>query len=95
MISREGLHPLSFICYGSESFRPEEQLMSAEGEIFPLTVCEANKTQGAHKQRNLIQESSVARILCLGWILSIYNLNSVERGKKHGWLKFDFSMVKT
>ena len=38
MISREGLHPFSFICFGSEPFRPEEQLLSAEGEIFLLTL---------------------------------------------------------
>ena len=38
MTSREGLHPLSFICFGSEPFRPEEQLLSAEGEIFLLTI---------------------------------------------------------
>ena len=37
MISKEGLHPLSFICSGSEPFRPEEQLLSKEGEIFLLT----------------------------------------------------------
>ena len=37
MISKEGLHPLSFICSGSEPFRLEEQLLSVEGEIFLLT----------------------------------------------------------
>ena len=59
--SREGLHPLSFICSGSEPFRPEEQLLSTEGEIFLLT----NMTTllGNRYMYQLIWSSSVLQLL--------------------------------
>ena len=61
MISREDLHPFPFICSRSEPFRPEEQILSAEGEIFLLTNLVT--PLGNEYMYQLIWSSSVLQLL--------------------------------